>query len=305
MATEGQDTSVSGADMFDAAFEQPQTQAQPEPQQEAQQQPAQEQAEPKADATGRLHGADGKFASKTPQAQQEPPAQAQQPPTPTQPQAQQQQDHRVPLMELLNEREKRQQYERERDQFRQQFEALQRQVAAAQSQQQQPEAPDVFENPQGFAGHLQQQLTQQLRNQEVNFSLRLAHREHKQEFEQAYEAAIRARQLGDPAVATIYNSSDPGEALMRWHRSNSLLEKTGGNLDAYLEAQLQAKLKDPAFLAKAIEAARGQAQQQPNSQQAPVVELPPSLTRTPGSSAAQASNGMPSGQELFDSAFAR
>ena len=75
----------------------------------------------------------------------------------------QEQDHRVPLMELLNEREKRQNYERQIEEERRQRQALERQIAEYQAKQQpKQELPDIFENPKAFTETIEQRVEREV-----------------------------------------------------------------------------------------------------------------------------------------------
>lgn len=239
--------------------------------------------EPRADATGRLHGDKGRFAPKSPSdaapAQQQQPAQA----APGVGDAQRPQDpeHRVPLVELLNEREKRQQHERELADERRQREVLQRRLADLEKPK--TPAPDIFENPEGFVGSVRQEFQQELKQRMTNLSFEMAHDQHGEAFETAYNSLIREGERGNvQAVQSIMAAANPGKALMRWHKQATLLEKTGGDLDRYLETHTNSLLDDETFLAKAAEKIRARANGgQSNGQQRPasVVQLPPSLNR--------------------------
>jgi hypothetical protein len=170
-------------------------------------------------------------------------------------------------------------------------------------QQQQPkqEIPDIFENPQGFQSHLDQIVSQKLREQEVNLSFRFAHREYKAEFEDAYASLQRRGQSGDVAtVQSIMQSPDPGEAMMKWHRQQKLYETTGGDLDGYLAKRQEEMLKDPAFLAKAVEAFRASQGTAPTGQRpASITQLPPSLSRVASSAPAAGGDNDMSDAALF------
>lgn len=251
-------------ELFDAAI------AEPEPQ-EAQPEPEAVAPEPKVDQTGRLHGDGGKFVPKTPKAEVKAEPQA----------APEHIDHRVPLTELLNEREKRQRFEQEIAEAKREREALARQLADLRQQQQPaPKDPDIFEDPQGFVSSLRNEFQQSLRQQEANFSFRLAHRQHGQDFETAYQSLIREGEMGNrQTVQSVMNSADPGEALMRWHRQSTLYEKTGGDLDKFLQTHTEKLLEDEAFLAKAIEKVRARGAQPNGQRPASVVQLPPSLNK--------------------------
>jgi hypothetical protein len=125
-----------------------------------------------------------------------------------------------------------------------------------------------------------------------------AHGKYKAEFEEAYSAAQKAV---DPALkARMQATRDPGETLMQWHRENKVKAEVGTDPNAWLEKKLEERLKDPAFLAKAVELARGSAQpQQTNGR--PRVELPPSLNGASRSNAAlKSANDDADDSALFD-----
>lgn len=210
----------------------------------------------------------GRFASQKPEPAPAATAEAEQP-AKRQPDV----DHRVPLRELLDERDRRQHFERE-------IEKLQRQIAEMQrASQPKPQTPDIFENPNGFVESVEDRIERRFREQEANFALKLAHREHGKEFETAYENLIRAGHNGDRAsVQSVLSARDPGEALMRWHKQRVLVEKTGGDLDGFLKKREDELLDNPEFLKRVAEKLRAQAGGvQSNTR--PAVNLPPSLSR--------------------------
>lgn len=219
----------------------------------------------------------GRFAPSTPA---EPAS-----PSPPAPEPKQEGDHRVPLMELLNERERRQQFEREIAEERKARTALERQIADFQRKSEPPPpAPDIFENPQGFIESLEQKMERRLHEQEANFSMKMAHRQYGKDFEAAYDRIMKVGQSGDSAsVQRVISSSDPGEALMRWHREQVVMEKTGGDLDGYLKTREEQLLDDPEFMKRVAEKIRSQSSSQNGigSRPAPQVQMPPSLSKVP------------------------
>lgn len=193
-----------------------------------------------------------------------------------------QQEHRVPLVELLNEREKRQGFERQIEEERRQRQALERQIADfRRAQQPKPETPDVFENPKGFVETIEQTLDRKLREQAAEFSLKMAHRQYKGEFDSAYQALIQEGNANPATVQAIISQSDPGEALMQWHRQRSLMEKVGGDLDGYMKKREEDLLKDPEFRKRFADLLRAEqtSSNAQNQRPAPVVQMPPSLSR--------------------------
>ena len=186
-------------------------------------------------------------------------------------------DHRIPLTELLNEREKRQAEQRRAEAALRELEQLRQHL---QPPRQAP--PDQFAQPEAYNEYWEQRIAEQqyavqhaLRNQEANFSLRLAHMQHGDTFEQAYNALIETAERGNrgPAQA-VANSPDPGRTLVEWYSREKTLQEVGTDPNAYVQKKLEEALNDPQFLAKALEKARGVASTQPTQ-----VKLPPSLNK--------------------------
>lgn len=160
------------------------------------------------------------------------------------------------------------------------------------------EAPDIFENPKGFVDHIQQGFRTELsgvvntvRENAVNFSLELAHVKHGDAFTNAY-AAMSKLNPQNPSdrqtVQSIYNSPNPGEALVNWHRRSETLARVGNDPAAYEERirteTRDSLLKDPEFIKQVVAAARGDAQRGDNGSPRTQNRLPPSLSRQPGAS---------------------
>lgn len=192
----------------------------------------------------------------------------------------------------------------ERDALRQQLEEARRQPtepARTQVQAQQPqraERPDPLLDPDGYAKHVRDEIRQELLHDRRESSLQAAAEAHPEEFAEAYKAA---QQRIDPALkARMQESRDPGKTLLEWHREAKVKQEVGNDPNAWLEKKLEERLKDPAFLAKAAELARGNAQPQLNGGR-PRVELPPSLNGASRSNATLRSNSAePSDEQLFE-----
>lgn len=145
------------------------------------------------------------------------------------------------------------------------------------------EKPDPLLDPEGYAKAVREEIRNDLLNDRREESLQRAAKAHPDEFKEAYTAAQRGV---DPALkARMQSSRDPGETLLEWHRENKTRQEIGGDLNAYKQRLRDEALKDPEFLAKAIEAARGGASPQ-QSNGRPRVELPPSLNGASRSNAA-------------------
>jgi hypothetical protein len=182
-------------------------------------------------------------------------------------------DHRIPLTELLNEREKRQNAERQREAYEQELSQLRQQMQALQ----QPKEPiDIFANPEAYTQSIEQQMGEKLRAMEANFSLRLAHNKHGEVFTEAFQEVMQ-RPLSDPMRQQVINSSDPGETLVSLYQRERTYKEVGTDPAAYKAKILEDALKDPSFLAQAMQTARqtAGAQPKPNNK----IDLPPSLNK--------------------------
>jgi hypothetical protein len=182
-------------------------------------------------------------------------------------------DHRIPLTELLNEREKRQNAERQREAYEQELSQLRQQMQALQT----PREPiDIFANPEAYTQSIEQQMGEKLRAMEANFSLRLAHNKHGEVFTEAFQEVMQ-RPLQDPMRQQVINSSDPGETLVSLYQRERTLKEVGTDPAAYKAKILEDALKDPSFLAQAMQTARQSAGAQPKPNNK--IDLPPSLNK--------------------------
>lgn len=159
------------------------------------------------------------------------------------------------------------------------------------------EVPDIFENPQGFVEHLLASVQQavapvrsDLRKTQVETSFAIAHATHKDTFDKAFQAinGLNPQNPDDRAtVQRIYNSPNPGEELVKWHRRSTALARVGEDPDAYetriREETRQALLKDPEFRKALIADMRGEAATGENGAPRTTTRLPKSLTRQGGS----------------------
>jgi hypothetical protein len=158
--------------------------------------------------------------------------------------------------------------------------------------------PDIFEDPKGFAEHLtkgfQTELSKrdaQLANQRVETSMAIAHAIHKDTFEKAFES-INKLNVQNPddrmAVQRIYNSPNPGEALVAWHKRNETLSLVGDDPAAYRERVAKETredlMKDPEFRKQLIAELRGEAAKPgPDGNPRTITRLPKSLNGAAGS----------------------
>ena len=201
-------------------------------------------------------------------------------------------DHRVPLTELLNEREKRQQMEA-------QLQAMQYQVEQQQLQQQaqaqgQEQWPDMFENPehyqqwmqylatqmpQNIEQNIQQQVNQQLAMARTEFlgemSLRSARQSDPDTYDKAWAELERRTNSGDHSWRLqALQSSDPGQEVLKLYKQNSVVQDVGDDPEAYFQRRIEELKGDPAALAALL---GGQA-----PSQSPRFDIPPSINKAGG-----------------------
>lgn len=179
-------------------------------------------------------------------------------------------DHRIPLSELLNERERRQEYAREAERLRQENAEYLRQMQALRQPVQPP--PDMFADPDGFRGsiderlaQIEQRFQQQRQVDRLNISFELAAEKAPEGFQKAFsdlEKTIKEERdyaLRDRIVA----APNPGKALLDWHRNREALRETGGDIAAYRERvskeARESLAKDPEFRKQLLEEMRAEA----------------------------------------------
>lgn len=96
---------------------------------------------------------------------------------------------------------------------------------------------------------------------------------HGAAFDEAFAAVEKA---GDPALArAIYQSPDPGEALMKWHKRTKLISDIGDDPDAWVRRRYQE------LTAGAAPPPPGAAAPRPGAPPAPTLPTP-SLGAAPG-----------------------
>jgi len=164
-------------------------------------------------------------------------------------------DRNIPISALLDEREKRQKLEREREELRQK------------QQSQEPEKkPDFWENPEAAISQVQEQVEQRIMNERLNFSEQFARQTHGDEAVEAATKAFQEAAQKDPALAVqLRQQNDPYGFVIGWHKKQSFLEQVGDDPDAWMK-QKEAEIRE-----------RLQAEMQPSRPQTP----PKSLASAP------------------------
>jgi hypothetical protein len=227
-------------------------------------------------------------------------------PKPQQPPGQQaQQDHRVPLRELMEERDRRQRLEAHTQQLTQAVLALQQQLMP-QQQPQQPQGPQtIFDDPETY---LEQRVMNPLRQEGQMYILKvkddLSREQANQQFgPQEVNAALNdiARIRQTPQGTFIFNqimsSGHPYGQLVQWHRQARAQAAIGPDPQAWLQQRQQAWADDPKVQDYVMQrrAARLGAQNNP-----PNVQLPPSLSSARSSSGRVDNGGDLSSASLYD-----
>lgn len=206
--------------------------------------------------SGQPRDESGRFAPKSeaPKAEAAPEAQPNAQPQATPPQIDtppEQQPRHVPLPELLSEREKRKQEATRREEAEKraaaveaQFEALQRQLQMMQQPRQQEQPPDPWSDPQGALAYQRAQIEAMLSDQRAEMSERFARQQYGND---AVNAALEAcKRAGEDARRYFSQQRDPYDALVKWHRQSSFLQKVGTDPDAY-EKTIQQKAYEQAL----------------------------------------------------------
>jgi hypothetical protein len=199
-----------------------------------------------------------------------------------------------PAWRLKEEADARRSAEQRAAQLEQQLQQFMRQ------QEQAKAPPDIFENPGAFVDQgvrtAVDPIKQEIGQLREFYSQREAVKEHGAEKVQAaYEWMKQGMQSRDPERMAIYQramaSFDPYGDIVGSHLKHELFQQIGTDPSAYVEKQLEERLKDPAYQAKLLERIRSATQARPN---ATTTQLPPSLGRV--------SSGLPrAGDEDDDS----
>jgi hypothetical protein len=216
-----------------------------------------------------------------------------------------QHDNRVPLTELLNEREKRQNYERELERYR--AEERRRAEEAARKP-----APDMFGDPDAWQSHLREENQRVLREQSEAFNQQLlqvrlntdeqmTRMRYATEFDPAMDWFKGVVQQNRGLYDQVMQAPSPHTAMVEMYKRESVLKEVGTDPAAYRQKLRDEALKDEEFLTKAYEAfqARAAGNQQwspPQSARRPL----PSLGRAGSAASPTAgSAGITTAEEAF------
>lgn len=253
--------------------------------------PAAEVVQQETAAEARARDEQGRFAAKI-----EASATAQPPATPTTP------EPSIPPGRLREETEARRAAEREAADLRAQLAQFNRQQQP-QHQPQVPAAPDMFSDPEGYRQYMENLVLNNTNSTATNImqkmSERFALKEHgKDKIQQVREWAKGL--FHDPAANAAASSEDPWGALVQLYDERRTLSEIGTDTAAYKNRILDEAMKDPAFQAKVIEAARANASgQQPGARPGTVVQLPPSINRSASAASPHEAPGDLSDRSLY------
>lgn len=193
--------------------------------------------------------------------------------------------------------------ERELAELRRELQTIQRQ------NEPKPPVPDIWENADGFVDHRTNQAIEPIKGEisqlREYYSQRDAIREHGAEkVKAAYDALAQGMNARDPEVIAVYqramSSIDPYGDIMKWHKKQTIFSTIGDDPEAFVERQIEERLKDPTYQAKVLERIRGTAQARPST----VTPLPPSINRAT-SAAALGGDEDDSDEGLLQSALRR
>lgn len=200
----------------------------------------------------------------------------------------------IPPSAIAAARAKAREKENENEALRRELAELRGHVQALSSRPQQPQPVvqqepekevNYWENPEDYLGQKLTPIQQKLQQQAERFSMRMAVKEHgEQAVQEAYAALGTAMQSGDPSAHAefqrIRQSDDPYEDIVQWHTRQKTLKTVGNDPNAWLEAEMEKRLADPAYQAKVLERIQGAAAANVDRSN-PVTKLPPSLNRLP------------------------
>lgn len=218
----------------------------------------------------------------------------------------------VPVAAVQDERRKRQEAERRAAELEQRLAALESKSntpAQPTPKHEQPQPLTIWDDPDEYMRQMQTPIQQQMSELREMLMEQQAMARHTPEAVIAAKEA--AMQLANkPEGVALYQEimakgGNHFDTLVDWHKRQQTLALVGPDPQAFLAAEREKLLADPAFLAQALERAKATATTSNNGRNsAPRVSLP-SLSNIPASGGANANAEPQSDSELFASATAR
>jgi hypothetical protein len=186
-------------------------------------------------------------------------------------------DAQVPSWRLREIREERETIAKQLERERQARVRLEREMQQFRSQQQQTPPPDIFQDPNAWQQHNQNQFQSQVEKVKFDLSEDWARDKYG---DQKVDAALQwvGQNIGPAEQMRISSGRNPYRELVKLYDERQTLSQIGGDLNAYRSKVMDEALNDPAFLQKVADKLRGT---QPAGNRPPI-NLPPSLNRTTG-----------------------
>lgn len=222
-----------------------------------------------------------------------------------QPQQRVPEDHRVPLRDLLDERERRQRVEAEANRMREAWMQFQHAQQEAAQQQQAPQT--IFDAPDEYLQHrvmnpLRQEGQMYMMQIKDGMSREMANTQFGEEVVNAALAdmqQIRNSPQGDFAFRQIMQTGHPYAALVRWHHQARAQQVIGNDPNAWLRKQQEQWINNPKVQEEAAKRYYARQQQQGANGRPPNVQLPPSLSSMPSASGRNQDMGDMSDASLY------
>lgn len=212
----------------------------------------------------------------------------------------------IPPAALAASRQKAREKEQEAEQLRTQLAELRGQVDVLTRQtrqvhqpapkiEEQKPTPEIWEDPNGFVQAALNPVQKAMQEQMLAFAKDVAVMRHTEEkvtaAEQAFMQAAQNRTLDPADFDRVIGAKNRYSACVDWHQRQQTLSTVGNDPNAWLEAEIEKRLADPAHQGKFLERIQATAAQNTNRSN-PVTNLPPSLTRLPSGGNAPGSTDM-------------
>jgi hypothetical protein len=148
----------------------------------------------------------------------------------------------IPVTALLDEREKRQAAQRDAENARRELAAIRQQIAAQQKTAQQP---DFYANPEAVLQSERAQVQQVIWNERLNTSELMAAQAYGVETVEAAKVAFMQASQSNPVLgAELQTKTHPYDYVVKWHKQQSVLRNMGDDPEAYINAQVEARLQE-------------------------------------------------------------
>lgn len=218
----------------------------------------------------------------------------------------------VPVRAVQDERERRQAAQQENEGLKQQLAALQGQIDLLMRHGQQPQPQEqqrpasLWDDPdaylQGQLNPVQSQL-QETREMLLELQASQTHGADKVVAAKKAAEALFGTPAGKALAQQITASGNMFDNLVKWHQQQETLSRVGNDPEAWLQAELERRLADPAEQAKILERIRSGAPSTQNNGK-PITNFAPSLSRMPSGGNQAPDNDM-SDSALFNFATSR